>query len=176
MSTKAALRASFSTARKAMPDEARFAARAAVCAAVLDRAGGWRSVAAYEPLRSEPGSIELLSGLAALGIRVIVPVTLADNDLDWTEWGTGVRLGVSAVASVDAVLVPALAVALDGTRLGRGGGSYDRALRRCAPGALRAALLFDGELVPSLPRDPWDEPVTAVVQPSGWHGVGTRPA
>jgi 5-formyltetrahydrofolate cyclo-ligase len=71
----------------------------------------------------------------------------------------------------DAVLVPALAVGRDGVRLGRGGGSYDRALARVAPGTPRAALLFDEELVDALPADPWDVPVTDVVSPSGWRAL-----
>jgi 5-formyltetrahydrofolate cyclo-ligase len=113
----------------------------------------------------------LLAELASRGIRVLVPVTLADRDLDWAEWlpdGTGEPLGLEAIASADVVLVPALAVAADGTRLGRGGGSYDRALARAAPDAPRVALLFDGEQVPTLPRESWDLPVTDVVSPTGW--------
>ncbi|MGI8761179.1 MAG: 5-formyltetrahydrofolate cyclo-ligase, partial [Jatrophihabitantaceae bacterium] len=76
-----------------------------------------------------------------------------------------------AVAAADAVLVPALAVARDGTRLGRGGGSYDRALLRRRPGAPAAALLFDGELLDALPREQWDVPVQAVVLPAGWQDL-----
>ncbi len=155
------------------------AARAAVRAVVLNRAtaAGWRCVAAYVPLRTEPGSLELLDCLVATGVRVLVPVLLPDNDLDWAEWdarsgASGAPVGVREIEAADAVLVPALAVARDGTRLGRGGGSYDRALRRARPGAVVVALLFDGELVDALPRDEWDVPVTAVVLPSGWHAVG----
>jgi 5-formyltetrahydrofolate cyclo-ligase len=104
---------------------------------------------------------------------VLVPVLLADHDLDWAEWNpataqAGAALGVNAISAADAVLVPALAVARDGTRLGRGGGSYDRALSRLPTGAMTAALLFDGELVDTLPTDDWDVPVTAVVTPDGW--------
>ena len=47
----------------------------------------------------------------------------------------GDLLGVDSVAEADLVLVPALAVGADGTPLGRGGGSYDRALARVPAGA-----------------------------------------
>jgi 5-formyltetrahydrofolate cyclo-ligase len=146
------------------------AARAAIRSHVLTRcaAEGWRCVAGYEPLRTEPGSVELLSELAAAGVLVLVPRTLPSRDLDWASWPSAEVLGVDAVGQADAVLVPALAVARDGTRLGRGGGSYDRALPRCAPGVPIAALLFADELVEQLPRAVWDRPVTAVVTPSGW--------
>jgi 5-formyltetrahydrofolate cyclo-ligase len=130
-------------------------------------------------MRAEPGSTELLAALHSRGVRVLVPVTLPDRDLDWERWtpdGLGPNLGRAAIAAASLVLVPALAVAADGTRLGRGGGSYDRALARCAPGARVVALLFDGELVPRLPRDPWDRPVSDVVTPAGWAPVGRNTA
>jgi 5-formyltetrahydrofolate cyclo-ligase len=144
-------------------------ARAAIRASVLarfDRAG-WQSVAAYLPLRTEPGSLELLDELAVRGARVLVPVTLDDRDLDWVAVPGDIPLGVDAIGSVDAVLVPALAVARDGTRLGRGGGSYDRALRRVRADVPIAALLYDGEVLTRLPSEDWDVPVTAYVTPSG---------
>ncbi len=160
--------------RTLMPDQlAR--ARADVRAAVLDRAAaaGWRTVAAYRPLRTEPGSVELLQQLTERGVRLLVPVTLPDRDLDWVALPGDRPVGMAGIGAADAVLVPALAVAADGTRLGRGGGSYDRALARSRPGVPIAALLYDQEFVAELPRDPWDRPVTAYVTPSGgWCEIG----
>jgi len=167
---KAELRKQFAARRRALSSGQIVLARSSVRRAVLGqvRAAGWRRVAAYEPLPTEPGSVELLSSLGEDGVDVLVPLVLPDRDLDWVRWGEHASpLGVDAVAEVDALLVPALAVALDGTRLGRGGGSYDRALARVA-GRPVAALLFLGELVDELPADPWDRPVTAVAMPSGW--------
>jgi len=153
-------------------------ARRDVCAAVLGRCveAGWRCVGAYVPLPTEPGSTALLDALSGHGVRVLVPVLLADRDLDWAEWDStahqaGAPLGVGSIGRADALLVPALAVAGDGTRLGRGGGSYDRALRRVPAGVPVAALLYDGELLQSLPSDDWDVPVTAVVTPAGWQDL-----
>ena len=115
---------------------------------------------------------------------MLVPITLADRDLDWTEWpseradaaplmvGGEPDLGLDAIAQADLVLVPALAVALDGTRLGRGGGSFDRALRRRRASSLLAALVFATEILPALPKDPWDLPVDAAVTPDGWVALG----
>jgi 5-formyltetrahydrofolate cyclo-ligase len=60
--------------------------------------------------------------------------------------------------------VPALAVDRTGNRLGRGGGSYDRALRRAT--GLTIALLYDEDLVDVLPAEPHDVPVAAAVTPS----------
>jgi 5-formyltetrahydrofolate cyclo-ligase len=172
-SAKSGLRASLAAARAARATPDLDAARAAICARVLAHAtaGRWSEVAAYEPMPTEPGSIAVLAGLVSLGMRVLVPVTRPDRDLYWAPWtllGRGDPLGPEAIGAVDAILVPALAAATDGTRLGRGGGSYDRALPRARADAVLVAVLFDGELVPWLPRDVWDRPVHAAVMPSGW--------
>jgi 5-formyltetrahydrofolate cyclo-ligase len=169
------LRTALLAARKSRPPDELEAARAAIRTHVLARVAGVRRVAAYVPMRTEPGSTELLAALRAGGADVIVPVTMPDRDLDWADWtpaGPGALLGVEAVMTADLVLAPALAVARDGTRLGRGGGSYDRALRRCRPDAFVAALVFDDEVVDGLPRDEWDVPVGAAVTPGGWIEVG----
>lgn len=189
---KAALRARSLAARRDRPLPALASARRAITAHVLTQAArrGWRAVAAYEPLRGEPGSHELLAALHARHIRVLVPITLASRDLTWRAWSPGDRtgeptrgrtgdraseagsgLGIDAIGDVAAVLAPALAVAADGTRLGRGGGSYDRALLRTVAGTVVVGVLFDDELVDVLPRDPWDVPVTATATPSGWRNL-----
>lgn len=172
---KATLRATLLAARRARPAEELTRARAAVREQVLGHLDGVARVAAYEPTPTEPGSIELLAALREQGMTVIVPVTLPDRDLDWTEWtsaGAGPSLGAAALREVDLVLAPALAVARDGTRLGRGGGSFDRALVRCSPDTTLAALVFDDEVLDRLPRDEWDVPVHAAVAPSGWLALG----
>ena len=107
---------------------------------------------------------------AADGRRLDTESARRLESIDFAVAGVARRL--DAIGRAEAVLVPASAVAPDGTRLGRGGGSYDRALRRCTPGTPRIALLFDDELVAELPRDDWDEPVTAAVRPLGWTDVG----
>ncbi len=121
-------------------------------------------VAAYASFGTEPGTLELLVP------GHLLPVVQPDRDLDWVAYqgrlpALGARLGVSAVAGCDVVLVPALAVDRNGARLGRGGGSYDRALRRAT--GLLVALLHEGELVDALPSEPHDVAVHAVATPSG---------
>jgi 5-formyltetrahydrofolate cyclo-ligase len=145
------------------------------CTQVLPRPDAAR-IAAYVPLRTEPASLDLLDGLVRLGAEVIVPVLLPDNDLDWRVWqgsgsDDGDRLGVDAVASAAVVLVPALAVDRAGIRLGRGGGSYDRALARVPAGVPKVALVYADEVLASVPREPWDLPVSAVATPAGWTEV-----
>jgi 5-formyltetrahydrofolate cyclo-ligase len=74
-------------------------------------------------------------------------------------------LGLPAVGLADLVVVPALAVDRAGVRLGRGGGSYDRALARTRPDALLVALLYQGELVDALPTEPHDARVDVAILP-----------
>ncbi|MDP9461630.1 MAG: 5-formyltetrahydrofolate cyclo-ligase, partial [Actinomycetota bacterium] len=84
----------------------------------------------------------------------------------------GPRLGPTAIGTADVIVVPALAVARDGVRLGRGGGYYDRALRHSRPDAVVVALVHDDELVDELPAEPHDHRVNAVVTPSGgWRAL-----
>ena len=124
------------------------------------------TVAAYVSVGQEPGTGPLLDLLAAAGKRVILPVLLPDNDLDWAAYDgpdslvaagrgllepAGRRLGPEAVATADVVLAPALAVDRTGMRLGRGGGSYDRALGHVPVGTFVCALLYDGELLDRVP-------------------------
>jgi 5-formyltetrahydrofolate cyclo-ligase len=145
------------------------------------------TVAAYVSIGQEPGTGPLVEALRAAGRHVLLPVLLPDNDLDWARYTgpddlvparrgvlepPGPTLGPDAVASADAVLVPALAVDRTGLRLGRGGGSYDRALARVPVGTFVCALLFDGELVDAVPAAPHDRRVTAVATPSGVSRVG----
>ena len=138
------------------------------------------TVAAYVSVGAEPGTGPLLDALLAEGRRVILPVLLPDGDLDWaTHDGTllpaarglleppGPRLGTGAVATADAVLVPGLAVDRTGMRLGRGGGSYDRALGRVPVGTFTCVLLHDDEVVDRVPAAEHDRPVTAVATRAG---------
>lgn len=143
------------------------------------------TVAAYVSIGSEPGTSWLLDGLRRAGTRVLLPVLLPDGDLDWAAYTgdpgpqglaaarlgllepTGPRLGVGAVAGADAVLVPGLAVSPTGLRLGRGGGSYDRALARVPVGTFTCVLLHDGETDRDVPGEPHDRAVGAAATPSG---------
>ena len=176
-------RARLLAARAELAPERLRSAADALSGHVLARLGDLRRIAAYVPMGREPGSLRLLDMLRDGGTEVLLPVVVADG-LDWARYAgageliagalgtrapTGPRLGPSALATADAVLVPALAVDHRGVRLGRGGGYYDRALAALPPGARLAALLHDGELVERLPADPWDTTVTSVVEPTiGW--------
>ena len=64
---------------------------------------------------------------------------------------------------LDAVLVPAAAVDRDGNRLGWGKGYYDRFLQSVDGSPLVVAVVFDSDIVSSVPIEPHDVPVNAIV-------------
>jgi 5-formyltetrahydrofolate cyclo-ligase len=182
---KQSLRTEFLARRRAMPAPDRAAADLAILARVTDRLRGIGTVAAYAPVGAEPGGPGLPDALRAAGLEVLLPVLQSGGDLDWATYdGTlaagplglrqppGPLLGPEAVTRAGAVLVPAVAVDRRGVRLGRGGGSYDRALARLAPGVTATALLYDAELVDVLPEEPHDRRVGAVVTPAGDYSLG----
>jgi 5-formyltetrahydrofolate cyclo-ligase len=97
----------------------------------------------------------------------MVPITLPDLDLDWAEAGVGAPLGREAVGWARVVFVPALSLDRSGTRMGQGGGCYDRVLPR-APGARVVALVHPWEVRDEhLPREAHDLPVTEVITAEG---------
>jgi 5-formyltetrahydrofolate cyclo-ligase len=140
------------------------------------------TVAAYYSVGSEPDTHGLLFALWKRGSYVVLPILLPDGDLDWASYEGPESLrpgprgltepaepprGVSAISSADLVLVPALAVDHAGMRLGRGGGSYDRALARVGTPVPTVALLYDSEFVPHVPSGQHDQRVRMIARPAG---------
>jgi 5-formyltetrahydrofolate cyclo-ligase len=180
---KAALRRRLLADRARLTPDQRAAAGRALREAVLElpqvqMAG---TIAAYYSLSSEPDTHGLVYALWKRGGYVLLPLLRPDADLDWASYEGPDSLrpgprglaepsepprGMDAVTRADLVLVPALAVDRGGIRLGRGGGSYDRALARVAPGIPTIALVYDGELLDEVPADAHDQRVRLVARPS----------
>lgn len=117
---------------------------------------------------------ELNASLVAAGVTVLVPITLGQGRLDWCDLTDPDRrhLGAAALSRVDVVLLPALAVARSGVRLGKGGGYYDRLAPLLPPTAVRVAVLHEHEVVAGLPAEPHDITVSHVLTRAGVQRLG----
>jgi 5-formyltetrahydrofolate cyclo-ligase len=151
-----------------------------------------RCVAVYSARPTEPDTGPLLDALAARGVEVLLPVLGAGLQRDWARFAgrhdllqrapgrppepSTPPLGPDALARADVIVAPALAVDTSGTRLGQGGGWYDRALAHARPGTPVIALVFAEELydaaVRPLPRQPHDRTVDIVATPERWVALG----
>ena len=145
---------------------------------------GARTVAAFLATRDEPDTRPFLRWARDAGVRVFLPHARAGGRLEWAlDTGAEVRnerlrlpepdgrvLPPSAFEAVELILLPAALVARDGTRLGWGGGYYDRLLDGlAAPRPPCWAVVHDDEFVDALPREPHDAPVQGAITASGRH-------
>lgn len=146
-------------------------------------------VACYWSIGDEPETHGLVFALWKHGATVMLPVLRDDDDLDWAVYDgpdtlapgrfgimepVDTRRGVETIRTAALVIVPALAVdRTSGVRLGRGGGSYDRALARVGPNVPTVALLHDDELIDGVPSEPHDQPVSWAVHPGGLVNLST---
>ena len=182
--TKSELRAEILSARRALAPALHEAEDEALCAHLVGQVRDGDTVAAYVPVGSEPGSIELIDTLLRMGALVLLPVARdgaagTPLPLQWGRYRPGglvaARFGLrepaepwlpaDAVAAATVVLVPALAVDRYGVRLGRGAGFYDRTLGLADPGAKLVAVVRDDELVDTLPAEPHDVRMTHALTP-----------
>jgi 5-formyltetrahydrofolate cyclo-ligase len=73
---------------------------------------------------------------------------------------------------LDLIIAPALAIDRFGNRLGRGGGFFDRYLEHFEGPV--AAVVYEHELVPSLPSELHDKPVNFAVTPSSIQALSAK--
>jgi len=136
-----------------------------------------RGIAVYEALEAEPPTRTLIGRLRDAGSKVLVPRVLPHRQLAWVRLGEAggaiveaAAVGAAGLRRHDCALVitPALAVGRDGTRLGQGGGYFDRLIAetrdRVEPGDIGSppvflALVGPDEVVEAVPTDGLDQPI-----------------
>ncbi|HYV65672.1 MAG TPA: 5-formyltetrahydrofolate cyclo-ligase [Myxococcales bacterium] len=160
---KSALREEVRRRPRGAPDASRAAQERLLASGLLTG-----TVGLYRALPSECGT-ELLA--RALGARACFPcVVPGQAELEFRReggaWARG-PLGMQEpqgervpLREIDVLVVPAVAVDLQGRRLGRGRGHYDATL--AAFRGRTAALVFESQLVPEVPVGEHDRPVDAV--------------
>lgn len=178
--SKRAWRARLLADRRLVPSAQRAHEAAELAVSVLAVPGD--PVCCHLPVGTEPGSSQLVDALVGQGRRVLLPVVVGAAPLDWAYYEgpdslapgpyglrepAGARLGPEAIGLAGAVLVPALAVDAIGTRLGKGGGHYDRSLPLVGSGVPLVAVVRDAELLDRLPAEAHDVRMTSVLTPGG---------
>ena len=120
--TLRARRRDLAATRDAGQDDRALAAHVGLLLEDLDLRPG-AVVTSYAAMPGEPPTAAVNAFLTAHGIRVLLPITLTDFDLDWHDATDPLAtpLGPDAVARADLVLAPGLAVDRTGTRMGQGG-------------------------------------------------------
>jgi 5-formyltetrahydrofolate cyclo-ligase len=144
----------------------------------------WKSagiLGLYFSLPDEPETRDLIQQAWKEGKKVALPKTDIRHGLTWWEVPPGplpvletlweplpekhVSVGVDAI---EGFCVPGRAFDALGTRLGRGGGHYDRALAHRSRHAWVAGIFFEIQEMENLPREAHDIILPQVVTEKGW--------
>ncbi len=136
----------------------------------------------FAPLPNEPDIWPLLTAALLAGKTVALPgfeattqsytaVRVADLARDLVVGQFGIREPAAHCPAVplnqlDFVLVPGVAFASDGHRLGRGKGYYDRLLHSVR--GATCGVAFDEQIVGELPVEPHDIRLSYILTPTRW--------
>ena len=144
-------------------------------------------ISGFMPIRSEVDTRPLMEALRARDGRLVLPVVLdqetivfrvfeADTPLVKTGFGTTGPGGDAEILDPDILLVPLSVFDGEGQRIGYGAGHYDRAIARLHAKGRQPVLIgiaFDCQEVPSVPAEPHDVPLHAILTESGLRWFST---
>ena len=181
---KAEVRRRIRTELKSLTPEARARASAELCER-LRAQPIWRaaqSILCFVPTRDEPDIWPLIAGALAEGRRVLLPryspttdtyvaaiISETPRDLQPGQFGIlepTPGCPIYNLKQLDLALVPGLGFALNGVRLGRGQGYYDRLLAG-VPGC-KCGVAFDCQVTVEIPAEAHDVRVDCLLTPSRW--------
>ncbi|MGV3491142.1 MAG: 5-formyltetrahydrofolate cyclo-ligase [Devosia sp.] len=136
-------------------------------------------VAGYWPIRDEMDVMGIVARLMDSGQPVCLPVVLGgEQPLEMRMWQDGAPLyeaGYGTLAPADdapraipdVVLMPLLGFDRRGTRLGYGGGYYDRTLASLAKRPRLIGFAFALQEIDAIPREAHDIPLDVIVTEHG---------
>jgi 5-formyltetrahydrofolate cyclo-ligase len=139
-----------------------------------------RVVLAYAALPAEIDPSPAIDVLRARGARIaytrieapgVLGLQEVDSEVELVPGPLGIRQPSPdaprvAHEAVDAVIVPGVAYDEFGSRLGYGGGYFDRLLPLLRPDCIRIGVAFDEQLLAEIPSEEHDAHVDFVVTPS----------
>ena len=188
---KAAIRMRFRLRNSQASPTERALASAAICER-LKQQPIWQHTTAvlfYAPLPDEPDVWPLLPEALSLGKQVALlrhsssddsyrAFRITDPILELRPGYFGIREPIAAcppadLKRLDMVLVPGVAFGLNGGRLGRGKGYYDRLLTGIQ--GWKCGVAFDWQVELEVPTGPRDVRMDCIVTPTRWHEVRHRP-
>ncbi|QYO76120.1 5-formyltetrahydrofolate cyclo-ligase [Devosia salina] len=185
---KAALRREAHAIRAGLSDEDRADAAKAVAQHFFESIAYAPEdvIAGYWRIRDELDCQPILIRLMDSGQKVLLPVVQGDEQpLDLRVWeadaplyeagfGTLAPSDLAPRAAPDVVLMPLLGFDSQGTRLGYGGGYYDRTLAVLPKKPMLIGLAFAAQELSFVPREDHDVPLDAVVTENGVRFFGSN--
>ena len=173
---KRELRAELKSRRAAREYDPEVASALCVQMAELCLSNGATKIACYLAFGDEPDTELFVDWAIENDIEVLLPVSNVDGSLSWVTFKGETAPGIFGFAepvgqagdlgSTDLIFIPALAVDATGQRLGKGKGYYDRALAALEQIAPVVAVVFQDEVLETVPTEEHDHPVDAVVTPT----------
>lgn len=152
---------------------------------LLEKQPVWQKAAAillFAPLPDEPDLWQLLEASLAAGRTIALPqynralgayvpalIRHAADDLAIGRFGVrepAAHCPTIPLNRLDFMLVPGVAFDVEGRRLGRGKGYYDRFLAAFA--GVACGVAFDRQLVPRVPSEAHDARVNCILTPTRW--------
>ena len=147
-----------------------------------------RAVFLFVPTPGEPDILPLAHGALAAGKTVTFPRHRSASDsyeaarvVDLARDLAPGRFGIPEPRSdcpqfplneLDFCLVPGIGFALDGGRMGRGRGYFDRLLA-AIPG-FKCGVGFDCQVAPEFTLEPHDARLDCILTPTRWHPTASR--
>ncbi len=188
---KAALRAEFRALLRAVPPLERARQSTAASERLLTQPV-WQqaqTVLLYWPLQDELDLAPLFRAALDSGKTLALPrfevasasyapVAIQDPAADLVPGKYGIREPAShcpglSIKALDLAVVPGLCFGMNGPRLGRGQGYYDRLLTQAT--ALKCGVGYDFQVLPEVPADTFDVALDFVLTPVRWLELKQRP-
>ena len=175
--SKPALRAALKTRRTAhvatLGEDGAMAAAAQAAMLILPHIAAGTIVGLYLALSDELDPAPLAEALHARGQAIAMPHLDDIRTMRFRAWTPGdaiergpmkLRQPLPSAGELapDLIVTPLLGFDRAGNRIGHGAGHYDRAFA-LFPGARRLGLAWSVQEEPSVPHDPWDVPLHAIV-------------